>query len=133
MSEERKKILEMLSAGKITVEEAEKLLNAVGPEGTPAEMVKKGPRYLKAVVNSAGGDRVNVRVPLQLVRAGIKFQALLPENARAQITEKFEQKGIDLDFGKLKPEDLDEFVSALQELQVDVTSENGDEVRVFCE
>jgi len=135
MSDERRKILEMLSQGKITVEEAEKLLSAVGETGEsvlPAQS-KKVPKYLKVDVNSNNGDKVNVRVPLQLIKAGMKLKSLIPENAQIQITEKLGEKGIHIDLEKMKPEDLDELLVALQELNVDVDSQNGDKVRVYCE
>jgi hypothetical protein len=77
MNEERRKVLEMLSQGKITVEEAEKLLAAVGAAdpGPAAESDAAGRRswkYLRVQVEpspgSENGDRVNIRVPFKLIR-----------------------------------------------------------------
>jgi hypothetical protein len=78
-------------------------------------------------VNSEDGDKVNVRVPLTLVRAGIKLRAVMPEHAR----EKLEANGFDL--GHLNGMEGDELVSALRELNVDVDSAKGETVRIFCE
>jgi hypothetical protein len=135
MEESRKKILEMLSSGKITVEEATALLDRVGeggeaPEDREAEAEEGGgktPRYLRVVVDSDKGDKVNVRVPLSLIKTGIKLRALLPENAANAISEKgFDLSGMsDLDFKEL--------VRALSELKVDVDSADGEKVRVFTE
>jgi hypothetical protein len=144
MNEHRMKVLEMLSAGKISVEEAERLIErldgspAPDEEGAPslAEALAtpaaerrppKRPKFLRVCVLSEDGDKVNVRVPLALVRAGIKMKALLPQHAR----EAMEQQGIDL--SAVSGENIEELVEAIAELSVDVDSEKGDKVRVFCE
>ena len=140
MDESRKKILEMLSEGKITVDEATALLEKVAavPEAPapPVTVVEGGsastetganPRFLRVVVDSSDGDKVNVRIPLALVRTGIKLTAVLPNN----VNETLGEKGVDL--SKLGQLDGDELVEALRELQVDVDSSDGDTVRVFCE
>lgn len=134
MEESRRKILEMLSSGKISVDEATALLERLGgaqgepaPEETREEGGDGPPRYLRVVVDSEEGDKVNVRVPLSLIRTGIKLKALIPQKAADAISEK----GFDLsDISSL---DLDELVNALKELQVDVDSADGEKVRVFTE
>lgn len=137
MNEARMKILEMLSKGKITVEEASALLEKVivreqEPEEIPAGQdespVRKGtPRYLRVVVDSSDGDKVNVRVPMSLIRTGLKLSSLMPAEAASAVQEK----GIDLSV--LKDLDGEELVEALRELTVDVDSADGDKVRVFTE
>ncbi len=152
MDPNRLKVLEMVEEGKITVDEAERLLDKLklslsagaprhpfgdepgrGSQVNPAPpsaslgAPPRLPRYLRVVVNSHDGDNVNVRVPMALVRTGLALSALLPEEARL----KLEQKGVDLNNMKgLKP---DELVAAMAELSVDVDSGDGDKVRVFCE
>jgi len=126
MSDERIRILRLVAEGKATPEEAERLLSAVGKEvSVPA--AKGTPRYLRVTVNSSDGDKVNIRVPLALVRAGMKFSALVPREAR----EQMEEKGIDL--AALSTMDTEELIEALKELEVNVDSHDGDIVKVFCE
>ncbi len=136
MSEERKKVLEMLADGKITSDEAERLLERLEPhanEPRPARADRSGsgksgiPKYLRIVVDSTEGDKVNIRVPLALVRTGINLATMLPSAASA----KMKEKGIDL--SPLSELQGDELLKALEELTVDVDSSNGDTVRVFCE
>jgi hypothetical protein len=79
------------------------------------------------------GDRVNVRVPMTLIRAGMKFTSLIPPEARDKVTGALREKGIDFDMRNLKPEDLDELLEALSDLEVDVASSNGETVKVFVE
>jgi hypothetical protein len=138
MTAERRQILDMLAAGKITSEDAERLLAKLDeaavpePRTTDAAPTKDGPagplpRYLRVLVDSADGDKVNVRVPLALVRTGIKLTALMPTEA----AEKLHDKGVDL--AHFTNMDAEELSDALRELSVDVDSEDGDTVRVFCE
>lgn len=136
MLEERKKILDMLSQGKITAEDAEKLLSAISEDGgTDSGTAKKEPRYLRVMVEPGPGsqnpDRVNIRVPLKLIRAGLKLAALIPKSAQSQVNDALHEKGIEMDFSQIKPEDLDNIVRQLDDLTVDV--EGKESVRIFCE
>jgi len=136
MSEERKKILEMLSEKKITAEEAERLLSAIAKEErTDTGTAKKELKYLRIMVepgpDSQNQDRVNIRVPLKLIRAGLKLAALIPKSAQSQVNDALHEKGIEVDFSQIKPEDLDNIVAQLDDLTVDV--EGKESVRIFCE
>jgi hypothetical protein len=136
MSEERKKILEMLSEKKITTEEAERLLSAISKEErTDTGTAKKEPRYLRIMVEPGPGsknpDRVNIRVPLKLIHAGLKLAALIPKSAQSQVNDALHEKGIEVDFSQIKPEDLDNIIAQLDDLTVDV--EGKESVRIFCE
>jgi hypothetical protein len=135
MSREREKILRMVADGTITPDEAEQLLHRLDPEAPTAVAEPstepgdrpRGPiKYLRVVING-GDDKVNVRVPIALIRTGIKLSTLMPRDA----SEHLRQKGIDL--GRLNELDGDELTDALRELWVEVESEDGDTIRVFCE
>ena len=137
MSEETKKILEMLRDGKIGVDEAEKLLAAVSSPSAPSEesvAATGARRYLRVQVDpeqGAGGDRVNIRVPMKLIRAGLKLAAFLPRDAQTQVNDALKEKGMDLDLSKLTPEDLEELVANLDDLTVNV--EGKQKVRIYSE
>mgnify|MGYP007039525523 CR=1 FL=1 len=83
MNEQRRQILQMLAEGKVTADEADRLIDALvrdQPASPPAAAARPRarPKYLRVVVNAEdpGGDgpsRVNVRVPLQLLRAGVRL------------------------------------------------------------
>jgi len=145
MSEDRARILNMLGEGKISAEEAERLLDALegrvtdqpaaGPAivGDPAPLLDALPKYLYVKVDSVDGDKVDVKVPLALVRSGLKLTSLIPPQAMEQINEQMIEKGISIDFTNLKPEDIDELIHALREMEINVDSKNGDKVRVFAE
>jgi ribosomal protein L9 len=161
MSENQKKILEMLANKKISVDEAYRLLNALKTEtGAPeggggAGMTgKPKPKYLRVCVAPRRGHKheehehegheheghehdeeaevVNVRVPMALIRSGMKFTSLLPSEARDKVTDALQEKGINLDMRNMKPEDLEEIIGALGDLEVNVVNDK-EVVRVFVE
>jgi hypothetical protein len=138
MNEEKRKVLEMLSQGKITVEEADKLLTALNdPSGeTPAAAFgKRQWKYLRVLVEPGPGsesnDKVNIRVPFKLIRAGLKFAAFIPREYQGKVDEAFKEKGLNVDLAKITPEDLEEIVSNLDDMTVEV--DGKDKVRIFCE
>jgi|HubBroStandDraft_4_1064222.scaffolds.fasta_scaffold01333_10 hypothetical protein len=153
MNEHRRQILEMLSAGKITADEAERLLAAVERE-TPAPSSGNGSqspvskaKYLRVLVDSENGGnpyhgpiKVNIRVPMQLLRAGVRLAGLIPPQAREHVNEAMRERGIPFDLSQIKPDNLQELVDQLNDLTIDVDVDNkggfGQEkvkVRVFCE
>ena len=146
MTENRRQILDMLAEGKISVDEAERLLalveqppggesrRASAPEGdTPA------PKYLRIVVepnpdgsSDAGKERVNIRVPMGLIRAGVKLTALIPSDVGARVNDALRKQGIDLDLRALKAQDLDQIIDGLRDLEVE--AEDGQhKVHVYTE
>ena len=138
MNEERKRILEMLAEGKINTDEAERLLSALSNETEKGSDITEkvwGHKYLRVVVEPAPGststERVNIRVPLKLIRAGLKLASFIPKDAQVKVNEALHEKGIDTDFSKIKPEDLEELIGQLDNLTVDV--EGKEKIRVFCE
>ena len=145
MENNRRQILDMLAEGKIEVEEAERLLSLVSPEGESttdsgqgSQEKRPAARYLRVCVEpgeDAGEDdteRVNIRVPMALIRAGVKLAALIPNRATDSLNEELEKKGIKIDIGSLKAEDLESLVEALDDLEVDV-KDGRHKVRIFCE
>jgi len=141
MNEERRKILEMLAQGKISVDEAEKLLAAISQPEEESETGKKYdkknfPKYLRVVVEpgpaSRKGEKVNIRVPFSLLRAGIKLASVVPHDVQGKVNEHLKEKGINLDLSNITPDNLEELLKHLNELEVDVDSKE-EKVRIFCE
>ncbi len=137
MTEERKRILDMVASGKISVEEAEQLLDAIrkSEEGQTEEDKldgKKNPKFMYVKVISKDKDNVDVKVPLKLLRSGIKLTSLIPPQAMDHINESMEKQGLSFDLSNLNPKDLDELIQSLAELEVNVNSKDGDNVKVYC-
>jgi DUF4097 and DUF4098 domain-containing protein YvlB len=140
MNEERQRILKMLGEGKITAIEAEDLLDALGKNngqqaGEAAAVepkVLKNIKYMYVKVLSSQQDNVDVRVPLGLIRAGMRFTALIPPQAMDHINSSLKEKGMNFDLGNIKPEDIEELIKNLADMEVNVKSKNGDIVKVYC-
>jgi polyhydroxyalkanoate synthesis regulator phasin len=150
MSEARRQVLEMLATGKITAEEAERLISALEKDTAPASSASEPRRstkakYLRVMVESDdpseshGPIRVNTRVPMQLLRAGVKLASLVPPQARNHVDKALHEQGIPFSMNQIKPENLEEIVDQLTDLTVDVDMDDFDrkkqkvKVRVFCE
>ena len=145
MNDDRRSILNMLAEGKITADEAERLLAAldrgaapsavISDAGYPANRAKA--KYLRVQVDTdepgdGGPTKVNIRVPMQLLRAGVRLSSIIPPQARDEVNAAMRKNGIPFDINQLKPENLEELVDQLGELTVDVDQEKT-KVRIFCE
>lgn len=149
MNEHRRQILQMLSEGKINADEAERLISAMeqpasssAPDSTSTAAGKARPKYLRVVVDSEddgghdGPTKVNVRVPMQLLRAGVRLAGLIPSQALHRANDAMQQRGLPIDLTQIKPENLEELVEQLNDLTVDVDQKDANakvKVRVFCE
>ncbi len=141
MNEQRRQVLQMLAEGKITADEAERLIDALEreqPESSPgaASRSKPRPKYLRVVVvDTTGGDspsRVNVRVPLNLLRAGVRLTSLIPPQALTKVNAELSKSGVPIDLTELKPQHIEDLIDQLDDLTVDV-DDPGAKVQVFCE
>ncbi len=148
MAEEQKRILQMLAEGKITVDEASRLLYLVGArtdDSGEAASAPKKPRsqakflYVKvepkegATAAECGGhERVNVRVPLALVRAGMKLTALMPPQVADEVNHAMKEKGVGFDVRNLKDEDMEQIIAALGDSVIDVDTDRAT-VHVYAE
>jgi hypothetical protein len=153
VSENQNRILQMLAEGKISVEEASRLLSLIKEAPAPgvetaaaAKEAKSAPKYLYVKVEpkeglhgqsgqlgyTGKGERVNIRIPMGLIRAGIKLKALIPPQAVDDINRAFQEKGINFDIRDLKEEYLEGLVTALGESEIKVDSHEAD-VSIYAE
>ena len=154
MGENQKKILQMLAEGKISVDEASRLLSLAGDDKeTNREAkdrtggAKPNPKYLYVKVEPKEGapsrsdhwghgyrdhGKVNVRIPVALVRAGMKLTALMPPHVADDVNKAMREKGVAFDVRNLKDEDIEQLVGALSETEINVDSDEAT-VRVYAE
>jgi hypothetical protein len=141
MDPDRRSILQMLADGKVTADEAERLLAAMERNGASPPAMTPGqggsPKYLRVLVDTdepgqGGPTKVNIRVPMALLRAGVRLTSLMPPQARDHINAEMAKNGVPFDIGQMRPENLEEMLDQLNDLQVDVDQERT-KVRVFCE
>jgi hypothetical protein len=118
METEQQKVLKLLEDKKITAEEAARLLDALGDSGHP-----KRAKSLRVRVydRATGKSKVNVTVPISLVRWGLQF---VPESAQMKLNEHH------VDFDQIAQALENDFQGKL----VDVDNEDESEkVEVFLE
>jgi hypothetical protein len=150
MSENQKKILQMLAEGKISVDEAQRLLMLIDAEGSKGSIgdttgtgEKTLPRYMHVIVEPKPGahdgdnqkfhkHKVNVKIPFGLIRAGIKLATLIPSDTADQVDRAFKEKGLHFDIRHLKEGELEEMVMALRDSEIYVDSDN-ETVRLYAE
>ena len=141
MDPDRRSILQMLADGKVSADEAERLIAAMERNGplTPATTTGRSgsPKYLRVLIDTdepgqGGPTKVNIRVPMALLRAGVRLTSLMPPQAREHINAEMTKNGVPFDIGQMKPENLEDMLDQLNDLQVDVDQERT-KVRVFCE
>jgi hypothetical protein len=155
MTDNKKKILDMLAKGKISVDEAQRLLNAIDAEdgghgnkghedsGSRGPASKSNHKYLRVTIvpgeeqreweHKERPDRVNVRVPMSLVRAGIKLTSLIPPEALEKTNKALHEKGINFDVRDIKPEDIENIIDALGDSEIDIEGAHGEKIKVFVE
>ena len=146
MSEERRRILGMLADGKITADEAEELLDAIENPATMnvesenekenESFVKKiKPKFLRIMVEpkeGKSGEKVNIRIPMMLLKAGVKLASVVPGGAKDKINDKMKDQGINIDLNNLDSKSLDEIVTGLGSMSIDVDDEK-EKVKIFVE
>jgi len=142
MNENRRKILEMLATGKITADEADRLLAAMekGPADSaaadaPSPGPRRKPQFLRVQVEDEGHKgpvRVNVRVPMQLLRAGVKLASLIPPEARDRVNTHLRREGVPFDINQVTADNLEELLEHLDTFTLDI-DEHNTKVRLFCE
>jgi hypothetical protein len=141
MSAETKKVLELLAAGKISPEDAERLLDKLSASGATAQaeapnahggassgaQQSQRPRFLHIKVQRPDGRDTDVRVPIGAVRAGRHWAAFLP----LRVSEKLSDCGFD--FGALDAMNEQEFQAAIDRMNVRIQSHNGKNVYIYAE
>ena len=142
MSEERKKILKMLAEGKISADDADRLIEALSLKDDPVldkddhESVdfsdKGNPKNLRIKVASKNGDVVNIKVPLKLVRAGVKLGGVMPDGVKEKVQGKLDEKGLGLNLSDLNGENIEPLLEALTESEIKIIDKD-EVVKIYCE
>ena len=135
-SQEKLNILKMLEEKKITAEQAANLLTAVdGVTSKPEPIVQKAVAVVsnlkdkklkgkfKVEVKSADGDNVMVTLPLMLAKLAIN---MVPAKKLAGLNEE----GVDLEN---IINNIQDFADNLDDDIVNITSADGDHVRIYIE
>lgn len=129
MNEEVFMILKMVEEGKVSADKAKELIDALGTASKHNELISSKEyedKFLKVVVLSHEGDKVNIQLPIKIVKEVLKVSGKLP------ISKYIEgMDGIDIDTL------MDTLVSCLDnEVMgeiVNICSSEGDIVKIFID
>lgn len=138
--EDKTRILNMVSEGKITVDEASILLDALNKKEKISEEPiamkgKQGRKPTKLRVNIDANEnskksKVNVNIPLSLVKT---LGPIISKNLPKEAKEEMDKKGVDL---VAIMNSIDEFIEAAGEediVNVDIEGDEPAKVRVYVE
>jgi hypothetical protein len=143
MSEETRRVLDLLAQGKVTVDEADQLLRAVTASAADATATAADDsgggkrRWLRIAVHQQAKEGrkdkdVNIRVPISIVRSGMRLGALIPGLAGDQVAAKMRERGLDVDFTKLDAAGIDAILKELGDSNIEIDSGRAT-VRITCE
>lgn len=130
MSNERLQILKMLEEGKITAEEASRLLEALKVDQTDDKGATQAvwqtshkAKWMRIEVKERNGNRVHIKLPVPIIRAALRLGG------------HFNMGGFDSE--ELGPEIMDALEAAMAEgetgLLVDVVEDDGDHVQIYLD
>ena len=129
MNEEILMILKMVEEGKVSADKAKELIDALGNSSKDTEAIvskRYEDKFLKVVVLSNEGDKVNIQLPIKIVKEILKVYGKLPI---AKYIEGMD--GIDIDAL------MNTLVSCLDnEVMgeiVNICSSEGDIVKIFID
>ena len=147
-TDDSRRILELLAQGKISVDEADELLRAIGqppPAAGAAGSDQAGAtarsqaRWVKIVVDKPGREgrepkQVAIKVPMSFVRGGMKLGSIFTR--MEPINRHLREQGIELDFSKLDSTQIEDVLTNLGETTIDVDEGKGKgaaHIRIVCE
>jgi hypothetical protein len=145
MSDEMRRVLDLVAQGKITVDEAQLLLGAINApaadEAAFAAGAEEGegpkPRWLRIAVHKTAKEGrhdkdVNIRVPIAIIRTGMRLGALIPGLAGEQVQARMRERGLDIDFSKLDAAAIETVLKELGDTNIEIDSGKS-QVRITCE
>ncbi|MEA4882701.1 MAG: hypothetical protein VB144_03385 [Clostridia bacterium] len=119
MQEDGKRILEMVRDGKLTVDEAQRVFDAMEPERDTARAAAPDApvRFMRIRVKDEDGARVNLNVPVSLAKV---FWRFVPKETAARLAEE----NVDIDTI------LAAVMEGAQGKLVDLDTEDGTKVEI---
>jgi hypothetical protein len=143
MSDDTRRVLDLLAQGKVTVDEADQLLRAMAappPDAaaaTPDDPEPPKRRWVRIAVHKQAKEGhkdkdVNIRVPISIVRSGMRLGALIPGLAGDQVAAKMRERGLDVDFTKLDAAGIEAILKELGDSNIEIDSGRAS-VRITCE
>jgi hypothetical protein len=151
-TDDTRRILDLLAQGKVTVDEADQLLKAVGAATAPGPVgdAPAGdagvprPRWIRINVRKPANENrkakdVNIRVPVAVMKGGIRLGAIIASFAGEKAAQRMRERGMDLDLAKISGDlskmngpEFDQFLKTLDDVNIEVDDGKA-QVRITCE
>src|SRR5476651_170522 len=139
-TDDTRRILDMLAQGKITVDDADRLLKAVSAEPAvetaAADTAADGrprTRWIRINIHKPAKDEthrakdVNIRVPIAVVKGGMRLGALIGTFAGEKAAQRMKDRGLDLDLSAINGDlsrmngpEFDMFLKSLEEANIEI-------------
>jgi hypothetical protein len=151
-SDDTRRILDMLSQGKITVDEADRLIKAMSAD-RPAETAatdtatddRQRIRWFRINIHKPAKDPthrpkdVNIRVPIAVVKGGMRLGAIIATFAGENAAQRMKERGLDLDLSTINGDlsrmngaEFDTFLKSLDDTNIEI-DDGKSQVRITCE
>ena len=152
MSDETRRVLELVAQGKVTVDEADRLIKAVSADG-PAQTAaadtatdgRQRARWFRINIHKPAKDQtqrpkdVNVRVPVAVVKGGMRLGAIIATFAGEKAAQRMKERGLDLDLSTINGDlsrmngpEFDTFLKSLDDMNIDI-DDGKSQVRITVE
>ena len=150
-TDDTRRVLDLLQDGKITVDEADRLLKALTahrpPETAAADTATEGGervRWIRINIQKSGNDghkakNVNIRVPIAVVKGGMRLGAIIGTFAGEKAARQMKAQGLDIDLAKISSDlsqmngpEFDEFLRSLNEANIEI-DDGKSQVRITTE
>ena len=154
MSDDTRRILELVAQSKITVDEAQQLLAAITTPAAvadtapaaadPADPNRPRPRWMRIAIHKTGreGRRdkdVNIRVPVAVVRGGMRLGSIIATFAGEKAAQRMKDRGVELDMpaingdlSKMNGPEFDASLKTLDEMNIEI-NDGKSQVRITAE
>jgi hypothetical protein len=150
-TDETRRVLDMLRDGKITVDEADRLLKALTAD-RPSETAGADTatnagdrvRWIRINIQKPANDghkakNVNIRVPIAVVKGGMRLGAIIGTFAGDKAARRMKAQGLDIDLAKISSDlsqmngpEFDEFLRSLNETNIEI-DDGRSQVRITAE
>ena len=151
-TDDTRRILDMLAQGKITVDEADRLIKAMSAdpptETATADTATDGGRrvrWFRINIHKPAKDQahrpkdVNIRVPITVVKGGMRLGAIIATFAGEKAAQRMKERGLDLDLStingdlsRLNGADFDTFLKSLDDMNIEI-DDGKSQVRITAE
>src|SRR5258706_16170586 len=151
-TDDTRRILDMLSQGKISVDEADRLLKALSTDSgsgtaTADRPADGGPsaRWFRINIRKPADGHahetkdVNIRVPIAVVKGGMRLGAIIATFAGEKAAQRMKARGLDLDLSTINGDlsrmngaEFDTFLKSLGDTDIEI-DDGKSQVRITCE